>query len=76
MAYMDDPATRKSNLAYIRTSMQEPLLEKEHEMELALRWRENHDEKALHEMIRSYTRLVVAAAAKFRNYGLPMGDLI
>lgn len=76
MAYMDDPATRKSNLAYIRTSMQEPLLEKEHEMELALKWRENHDEKALHEMIRSYTRLVVAAAAKFRNYGLPMGDLI
>jgi RNA polymerase sigma-32 factor len=76
MAYMDDPATRKSNLAYIRTSMQEPLLEKEHEMELAIRWKENHDEKALHEMIRSYTRLVVAAAAKFRNYGLPMGDLI
>lgn len=76
MAYTDDPATRRSNLAYIRTSMHEPWLEKEHEMELARKWKEEHDEKALHEMIRSYTRLVVAAAARFRSYGLPMGDLI
>ena len=46
------------------------------ELALATRWREKGDEKALHELIRSYTRLVVAMAAKFRNYGLPMGDLI
>ncbi|PZO82102.1 MAG: RNA polymerase factor sigma-32, partial [Micavibrio aeruginosavorus] len=56
--------------------MKEPLLEKEKELDLARRWRNDGDEKALHELVRSYTRLVVAGAAKFRNYGLPMGDLI
>jgi RNA polymerase sigma-32 factor len=76
MAHIDDPHTQKANLSYIRSSMNEPLLEKEHELDLARRWRDKGDEKALHELVRSYTRLVVAAAAKFRNYGLPMGDLI
>ncbi len=40
------------------------------------RWKEQRDEKALHELVRSYTRLVVAIASKFKNYGLPIGDLI
>jgi RNA polymerase sigma-32 factor len=76
MAHIDDPQTQKANLDYIRNSMAEPLLEKDHELELARRWRDKGDEKALHELVRSYTRLVVSAASKFRNYGLPMGDLI
>ena len=76
MAYLDDPTTQQANLRYIRQAMDEPLLERGHELALARRWKEKHDEKALHELIRSYTRLVVAIAAKFRNYGLPMGDLI
>ncbi len=76
MAYIDDPQTQKANLSYIRKSMAEPILEKDHELELAKRWRDKGDEKALHELVSSYTRLVVSAAAKFRNYGLPMGDLI
>ncbi len=76
MAHIDDQTTQKANLSYIRNSMAEPLLEKEHELDLARRWRDKGDEKALHELVRSYTRLVVSAAAKFRNYGLPMGDLI
>jgi len=76
MAYIDDPQTQKANLSYIRTSMAEPILEKDHELELARRWRTDGDEKALHELVKSYTRLVVSAASKFRNYGLPMGDLI
>ena len=76
MAHIDDVQTQKSNLDYIRNSMNEPLLEKEHELELARRWRDKGDEKALHELVTSYTRLVVAMASKFRNYGLPIGDLI
>jgi RNA polymerase sigma-32 factor len=76
MAHIDDPQTQRANLDYIRSSMNEPILEKEHELELARRWREKADEKALHELVRSYTRLVVSAASRFRNYGLPMGDLI
>jgi len=76
MTYIDDPETQKANLKYIRTSMNEPLLEKNHEQELAKRWLDKQDEKALHELIKAHTRLVVSLASKFRNYGLPMGDLI
>ncbi|MEM6780904.1 MAG: RNA polymerase factor sigma-32 [Pseudomonadota bacterium] len=76
MAHIDDPQTQKANMEYIRNAMNEPLLEKEHELELARRWREEDDEKALHELIRSYTRLVVSMASRFKNYGLPIGDLI
>lgn len=76
MAHIDDPHTQKANLDYIRTSMNEPMLEREHELDLARRWKNKRDEKALHEMVTSYTRLVVSIASRFRNYGLPMGDLI
>lgn len=76
MAYIDDPQTQKANMEYIKTSMNEPLLEKDHELELARRWHDKQDEKALHELIKSYTRLVISIASRFRNYGLPMGDLI
>ena len=76
MAHIDDKQTQKSNLDYIRTAMNEPMLEREHELKLARRWQDKRDEKALHEMVQSYTRLVVAMASKFRHYGLPMGDLI
>ena len=76
MAYIDDAGTQKANMGYIRSSMNEPMLERDHEFELAVRWKEHGDEKALHELIRSYTRLVIATAAKFKHYGLQMGDLI
>lgn len=76
MAYIDDQGTQKANLSYIRNSMNEPLLERGHELDLARRWRDKGDEKALHELVSSYMRLVVAMASKFRNYGLPLGDLI
>jgi RNA polymerase sigma-32 factor len=76
MAHIDDPHTQRANLDYIRTSMNEPMLERDHELDLARRWKNNRDEKALHEMVTSYTRLVVSIASRFRNYGLPMGDLI
>jgi RNA polymerase sigma-32 factor len=75
MAHIDDQITQKANLTYIRSSMAEPMLERGHEQDLARRWQKG-DEKALHELVRSYTRLVIAGATRFRNYGLPMGDLI
>jgi len=76
MAHIDDPQTQKANMDYIRTAMKEPMLEKDHELDLARRWRDEGDEKALHELVSSYTRLVISLASRFRNYGLPMGDLI
>ncbi|HYH18200.1 MAG TPA: RNA polymerase factor sigma-32 [Azospirillum sp.] len=76
MAYIDDPETQRANLSFIKASMREPLLSRDHEFDLARRWREDGDERSLHELVRAYTRLVVATAARFRNYGLPMGDLV
>ncbi|HOO81808.1 MAG TPA: RNA polymerase factor sigma-32 [Alphaproteobacteria bacterium] len=76
MTYIDDPQTQKANMDYIRCSMGEPLLEKGHELDLARQWRDKKDERALHKLVKSYTRLVISVASRFRNYGLPMGDLI
>ncbi len=76
MAHIDDPQTQKANLEFIRTSMDAPMLEKEHEQKLARRWLDKRDERALHELVESHTRLVISLASRFRNYGLPMGDLI
>lgn len=72
----DDPLTLRANLDFIKASMRAPLLSREHEFALARRWREERDVAALHEFVRAYTRLVVAIAARFRNYGLAMGDLV
>lgn len=61
---------------YIRRVMRQPLLERDEELQLALAWRDKGDERALHDLVLAYTRLVVGIASKFRHYGLPLGDLI
>ena len=76
MTYVDDPQTQRANRHYIKMSMQEPLLTRDHEFGLARRWRDERDEAALHELVRAYARLVVSTATRFRNYGLPVGDLV
>ncbi len=76
MAHIDDPQTQKANITFIRSSMRQPLLDRDHEWDLARRWREQGDIDALHSLVQAYVRLVVAMAAKYRNYGLPMGDLV
>jgi len=76
MAYIDDPSTQRANLSFIRSSMKMPMLSRDREFELARRWREEGDTASLHELVRAYTRLAIATAARFRSYGLPMGDLV
>ncbi|MDF1749897.1 MAG: RNA polymerase factor sigma-32 [Alphaproteobacteria bacterium] len=76
MAHLDDPETQRANVRFIRQSMKQPLLSRDHEMELASLWRDEQDEAALHELVNCYTRLVISMASRFRNYGLPMGDLV
>jgi len=76
MAYIDDSQTLRANLKYIKASMREPLLAREDEFDLARRWRATNDEAALHRLVTAYTRLVVSTASRFRNYGLPAGDLV
>ncbi len=61
---------------FIRKAMKAPMLEAEHELNLARRWREEDDENALHELTTAYMRLVISMASKFRHYGLPISDLV
>lgn len=76
MSHFDDQQTREANLAFIRRSMNAPLLSKEEEQRLTRAWRDAGDEQSLHALIEAYSRLVVATASRFRHYGLPSGDLI
>ena len=66
------PADRR----YMKQAMKAPMLEQQHELDLATRWRENEDEAALHELTTAYMRLVISMASKFRHYGLPLPDLV
>jgi len=76
MAHLDDFETQRANARFIRRAMQARLLSREHEQDLARRWREAGDEAALHELTGAYGRLVVSAAGRYRGYGLTIGDLI
>jgi len=71
---MSEPADSHSRLA--REAMKTPLLEREQEYDLARRWTERRDEVALHMLVRAHMRLAIAIARRFRNYGLPMSDLV
>ena len=62
--------------SFVKTAMSLPLLEETHELDLALKWRDKKDEKALHELIQAHMRLVVSFAVKYKQYGLSLGDLI
>lgn len=76
MAHLDTKETVQSGRKFIKKAMKLPMLEPEHEQKLARLWKDKRDEKSLHELTAAHVRLVVAIAAKFRNYGLPMGDLV
>jgi RNA polymerase sigma-32 factor len=76
MATLDPSASFSVNREFIRASMSTALLSRDRELWLARMWREKGDEAALHELVMAYMRLVISTAAKFRNYGLPMSDLV
>lgn len=61
---------------FVKAAMDAPFLTREDEHALAVRWRDLGDEVALHRLAAAHMRLVIAIAARFRHYGLPMADLI
>ncbi|HET7715157.1 MAG TPA: RNA polymerase factor sigma-32 [Bauldia sp.] len=69
-------ATAGARRDFVRAAMQAPYLDREEEHSLALRWRDAQDQAALHRLTQAHMRLVIAIAARFRNFGLPMGDMI
>ncbi|MGF1461804.1 MAG: RNA polymerase factor sigma-32 [Maricaulaceae bacterium] len=68
--------SQRANRRFIKGAMKAPLLDADHEQKLARAWKDDRDERALHELTQAYMRLVIAMAAKFRHYGLPMADLV
>jgi len=76
MGAKDNGNRQAADRIFVRKVMAVPLLEAEHERDLARRWRDHNDVKALHQLTSAYLRLVISMAGRFRNYGLPMGDLI
>jgi RNA polymerase sigma-32 factor len=71
-----DSASTGADRRFVKRAMSAPLLDREHELDLATRWRVDGDQRALHELCTAYMRLVVAIASRFRTYGLPMSDLV
>jgi RNA polymerase sigma-32 factor len=62
--------------SFIRAARNAPYLEREQERALTLAWASHKDQAALHKLAEAHMRLVIAVAAKFRNYGLSAADLI
>ncbi len=60
----------------LKAAANAPFLEREEEKQLALNWRDQGDSQALHKLTSAHMRLVIALAAKFRHYGLPLTDLV
>ena len=76
MAFAETPANLKVDREFIREAMNAALLSRDRELMLARHWRQHGDEVALHELVMAYMRLVISTASRFRNYGLPMADLV
>lgn len=61
---------------FVQAAMKAPYLERDEEHTLALKWKKDGDVDALHRLTHAHMRLVIAIAARFRHFGLPMSDLI
>jgi RNA polymerase sigma-32 factor len=61
---------------YLREINKIPSLTKEEEFLLAKAYLENHDLEAAHKLVTSHLKLVAKIAMKYRNYGLPITELV
>ena len=61
---------------YIQTVQKFPVLTAQEEYQYATQWTRDHDEAAAEKLVASHLRLVVSVAYDFRNYGIPVADLI
>jgi RNA polymerase sigma-32 factor len=62
--------------AYLERVSRIPVLTREQEQELALRFRRDNDLSAARELVLSHLRFVVHIARGYSGYGLPMNDLV
>ncbi|MEZ2222068.1 RNA polymerase factor sigma-32 [Rhizobium sp. RCC_161_2] len=60
----------------IKIAMAAPYLGRDEEHDLAIRWKDHEDRGARNKIATAHMRLVISMAGKFRNFGLPMSDLV
>ncbi|MBN1325255.1 MAG: RNA polymerase factor sigma-32 [Alphaproteobacteria bacterium] len=61
---------------YIQNIQKFPILSAQQEYEYASLWQTKRDKLAAEKLVSSHLRLVVSVAYDFRNYGIPVSDLI
>jgi RNA polymerase sigma-32 factor len=61
---------------YLREAERPPLLGREQELDLAVRWRQQGDRRAADTLIHAHLRDVIAIARSYRRYGVPQAELI
>ncbi len=69
-------ATCDSLSVFMREMEKHPLLSKEEEYALAVRYYENEDLEAANKLVVSNLRFVMRIASEYRSYGFPMMDLV
>lgn len=74
---MDNYLVKTSSLTrYLSEINRFPILSREEEYRLAVRYRENNDIEAAHRLVTSNLRFVVKIALQFKSYGVKITDLI
>jgi RNA polymerase sigma-32 factor len=72
MARQTDPSLS----FYIAAAHAHPVLSREDEHALTVRWLTDKDEAARDELVRAHLRYVVSIAFKYHRYGLPLAELV
>jgi len=70
-SYVDSSLT-----SYLRHICKIPILSQEEEIRLSRLWYYNQDIEAAHSLVSSHLKLVVKVAFQFKEYGLPLADLV
>ena len=60
----------------IEYSRRAKVLEKDEEFLLIQKWKDERDQDSLQKILNAYLRLAVSYSKKYKNYGLPLDDLI
>ncbi|MAC61082.1 MAG: RNA polymerase factor sigma-32 [SAR116 cluster bacterium] len=61
---------------FLNFSMRQSLISKEDEVDFIKNWQLHKDDKSINKIVSSHLRLVISLANKFKNYGLPINELI
>ena len=69
-------ATTTADRRMIKLAMAAPYLARDEEQALAQAWKDNQDQNARNRIAMAHMRLVISMAGRFRNFGLPLGDLV